>query len=83
VSSVYRQKNHEEKYYRLALSAMLFALCGSVGAQQTGKVARIGFIQALLPCAVLWEQADGLGKEYHRPDWRGKMAICRLARWLI
>jgi putative ABC transport system substrate-binding protein len=28
----------------LALSAMLFALCGSVDAQQTGKVARIGFL---------------------------------------
>jgi putative tryptophan/tyrosine transport system substrate-binding protein len=28
----------------LALVAMLFALCGSVDAQQTGKVARIGFL---------------------------------------
>jgi putative tryptophan/tyrosine transport system substrate-binding protein len=28
----------------LALSAMLFALCSSVEAQQTGKVARIGFL---------------------------------------
>ena len=28
----------------LALSAMLFALCGSVDAQQTGKVLRIGFL---------------------------------------
>jgi putative ABC transport system substrate-binding protein len=28
----------------LARSAMLFALCGSVDAQQTGKVARIGFL---------------------------------------
>ena len=28
----------------LALSAMLLALCGSVDAQQTGKVARIGFL---------------------------------------
>jgi putative tryptophan/tyrosine transport system substrate-binding protein len=30
----------------LALSAMLFALCGSVGAQQPGKVFRIGFLDA-------------------------------------
>ena len=28
----------------LTLCAMLFALCGSVDAQQTGKVARIGFL---------------------------------------
>jgi putative tryptophan/tyrosine transport system substrate-binding protein len=28
----------------LTLSALLFALCGSVGAQQTGKVPRIGFL---------------------------------------
>src|SRR5262245_3461589 len=28
----------------LALSAMLFALCGSVDAQQTGKVHRIGYL---------------------------------------
>jgi putative tryptophan/tyrosine transport system substrate-binding protein len=30
----------------LTLCAMLFALCGSVGAQQTGKVFRIGFLDA-------------------------------------
>ena len=30
----------------LALSVMLFALCGSVDAQQTGKVFRIGFLDA-------------------------------------
>jgi hypothetical protein len=29
-----------------ALSAMLFALCGSVDAQQAGKVARIGFLDS-------------------------------------
>src|SRR6266550_891396 len=28
----------------LALSAMLFALCGSVDAQQPGKIFRIGFL---------------------------------------
>ena len=28
----------------LALCAMLFALCGSVDAQQTGKIFRIGFL---------------------------------------
>src|SRR6185436_5311259 len=30
----------------IALSAILFALCSSVEAQQTGKVARIGFLDA-------------------------------------
>ena len=30
----------------LTLCAMLFALCGSVNAQQTGKMFRIGFLDA-------------------------------------
>jgi putative tryptophan/tyrosine transport system substrate-binding protein len=30
--------------FRIALAAMLFALCGSVDAQQTGKIFRIGFL---------------------------------------
>jgi putative tryptophan/tyrosine transport system substrate-binding protein len=34
----------ERKMTVLTLCAMLFALCGSVDAQQTGKVARIGFL---------------------------------------
>ena len=33
-----------KKIFGLALGALLFALCGSVGAQQTGKVPRIGFL---------------------------------------
>jgi ABC-type uncharacterized transport system substrate-binding protein len=33
-----------KKVFCLALGAMLFALCSSVDAQQTGKVARIGFL---------------------------------------
>jgi putative tryptophan/tyrosine transport system substrate-binding protein len=35
-----------KKFFGLALGAMLFALCGSVDAQQTGKVARIGFLDS-------------------------------------
>jgi ABC-type uncharacterized transport system substrate-binding protein len=38
------EKAVRKKFFRLALSAMLFALCGSVDAQQTGKVLRIGFL---------------------------------------
>ena len=34
----------KKKLTVLALSAMLFALCGSASAQQTGKVPRIGFL---------------------------------------
>jgi len=33
-----------QKFFSLALCAMLFALCGSVHAQQPGKVFRIGFL---------------------------------------
>jgi ABC-type uncharacterized transport system substrate-binding protein len=35
---------HEEKLMVLTLCALLFALCGSVDAQQTGKIFRIGFL---------------------------------------
>ena len=33
-----------KKIFGLALGALLFALCGSVDAQQTGKILRIGFL---------------------------------------
>jgi len=33
-----------KKVFCLALGAMLFALCSSVDAQQTGKIFRIGFL---------------------------------------
>jgi putative tryptophan/tyrosine transport system substrate-binding protein len=33
-----------KKVFSLALGAMLFAFCGSVGAQQAGKIFRIGFL---------------------------------------
>jgi putative ABC transport system substrate-binding protein len=36
----------KQKIFALTLSAMLFALCASVDAQQPGKVARIGFLDA-------------------------------------
>jgi putative tryptophan/tyrosine transport system substrate-binding protein len=38
------KKDVKRKITVLALSAMLFVLCGSVGAQQTGKIFRIGFL---------------------------------------
>jgi putative ABC transport system substrate-binding protein len=39
-----KEKDMKSKIAVLALSAMLFALCGSVDAQQTGKIFRIGFL---------------------------------------
>jgi ABC-type uncharacterized transport system substrate-binding protein len=33
-----------KRFFCFALSAVLFALCGSVGAQQTGKIFRIGYL---------------------------------------
>ena len=38
------EKYMKKKITLLTLCAMLFALCGSVDAQQTGKVPRIGFL---------------------------------------
>jgi putative ABC transport system substrate-binding protein len=52
----------------LALSAMLFALCSSVDAQQAGKVARIGFLDPSTASgsAVLW---DALRQELSKLGW--------------
>ena len=41
---VERAKDMKRKITVLILCALLFVLCGSVGAQQPGKVARIGFL---------------------------------------
>jgi putative ABC transport system substrate-binding protein len=38
------RKNMKRKITVFTLCAMLFALCGSVDAQQTGKIFRIGFL---------------------------------------
>jgi putative ABC transport system substrate-binding protein len=40
------EKSMKRKINGLALSAILFALCGSVDAQQTGKIPRIGFLDS-------------------------------------
>ena len=37
-------KNMKRKITVLARSVIFFALCDSVGAQQTGKILRIGFL---------------------------------------
>jgi hypothetical protein len=38
------RENMKRKITVLILAALLFALCGSVDAQQTGKVFRVGFM---------------------------------------
>jgi len=50
-------KNMKRKITVLALSAMLFALCGSVDAQQSGKIFRIGILDSSTASgsAILWE----------------------------
>ena len=45
------EKDMKKKITVLALGAMLFALCGSVDAQQTGKVPRIGFLDSSIASA--------------------------------
>ena len=46
------EKHMKKKITVLTLCAMLFALCSSADAQQTGKIFRIGFLdKALLPVA--------------------------------
>ena len=42
-----------------ALSALLFTLCGSVDAQQTGKIFRIGFLASSTASgsAILWTRS--------------------------
>ena len=53
-------KNMQRKITVFALCAMLFALCGSVDAQQPGKVFRIGYLeQSMLPVArSSWMHSD-------------------------
>src|SRR5262245_18513135 len=52
----------------LTLCAMLFALCGSVGAQQTGKVLRIGILDATTASgsSMLW---DAFRQELSKLGW--------------
>ena len=56
------------KFTVLALSAMLFALCGSVDAQQAGKVFRLGFLDSSTASgmAVL---VDAFRQELSRLGW--------------
>jgi putative tryptophan/tyrosine transport system substrate-binding protein len=56
------------RIFCVALSAMLLAVCGSVEAQQTGKVARIGILDPSTASgsAVLWE---AFRQELRKLEW--------------
>jgi hypothetical protein len=51
----------------IALSAMLFALCGSVDAQQTRKVARIGLLDSSTASGM--EVVDAFRQELSKIGW--------------
>jgi putative ABC transport system substrate-binding protein len=81
----------------LALSAMLFALCGSVGAQQTGKIPRIGFLDSSTASgsAVLreafqqelgklgWIEGKNITIEFRFTENKGVMRLPELAAELV
>ena len=46
MTSEREQRKNEEKIHVLTSCAVLFALCVSADAQQTGKIPRIGFLDA-------------------------------------
>ena len=64
----------KRKVIVLILYALLFALCGSVEAQQTGKIFRIGFLDSSTASgsAVL---VDAFRQELSKLGWmRGKLS---------
>src|SRR5262245_22656848 len=60
-------KNMKRKITVLSLSAMLFALCGSVDAQQTGKIYRVGYLDlstasgSAVRLEAFWQEIRRLG----------------------
>ena len=57
-----------EKIFYVVLGAMLFALCGSVDAQQTGKVFRIGFLD-LSTASGMAVLVDAFRQELSKLGW--------------
>jgi putative tryptophan/tyrosine transport system substrate-binding protein len=69
VSSGKRQKKSMKRRITIvALSAMLFALCGSVHAQQTGKVLRIGFLDVSTASGMA-VRVDAFRQELSKLGW--------------
>jgi ABC-type uncharacterized transport system substrate-binding protein len=81
----------------LALSGMLFALCGSVDAQQAGKVFRLGFLDSSTASgmAVLvdtfrqelnklgWSDGKNITIEYRFAEGKGSDRLAELAAELV
>jgi ABC-type uncharacterized transport system substrate-binding protein len=63
-----RGKDVKRKITVLVLCAMLFALCGSVGAQQPGKVARIGILDPSTASGML-VLVDAFRQELSKLGW--------------
>jgi ABC-type uncharacterized transport system substrate-binding protein len=59
-----QRKDMKKKIIVLALSAMFFALCGSVGAQQPGKIKVVGYLAAAPPPAVS-SRFNGFRQQLH------------------
>ena len=53
----------------LALSAMLFALCGSADAQQPGKIFRIGFLDKSTAAGMASPRGRVSGKSCSKLGW--------------
>ena len=87
-----------KKIFRLALSALLFALCSSADAQQPGKIFRIGFLDPSTASgsAVLleafrqelsklgWIEGKNITIEYRFAESKGLSACLSLRRtWFV
>jgi putative tryptophan/tyrosine transport system substrate-binding protein len=91
------EKNMKPRITVLALSAMLFALCGPVEAQQTGKIFRIGFLDVSTASgsAVLldafrqelsklgWIEGKNIAIEYRFAESKGAERLKELAVELV
>ena len=91
-------KNMKRKITVLTLCALLFALCGSVDAQQPGKIFRIGFLDGSTAAgsAVLleafrqelnklgWIEGKNIIVEYRFGESKGLSAYLSLRRsWFV
>ena len=91
------EKLRKTKITVLALCAMLFALCGSVDAQQAGKVFRLGFLDSSTASgmAVLvdtfrqelnklgWSDGKNITIEYRFAEGKGSDRLAELAAELV
>src|SRR4030095_8377603 len=91
------EKSMKRRISVLALSGMLFALCGSVDVQQAGKVFRLGFLDSSTASgmAVLvdtfrqelnklgWSDGKNITIEYRFAEGKGSDRLAELAAELV